>query len=346
MLITSIILGILLAAALVFNWLIYRKLAGKKDENEYGVLHQRLDSVTQLILNQLQQNRETAERSAVENSKHIQNFVSGVTQLQESVKNVHESMKGVVSFQNIFKSPKLRGQWGETSLESVLGQYFPKELFSMQYYFKSGEAVDAILKLPNERLLPIDSKFNWENFEKMINADPVKSPDGDHGAGNSKEYYQKLFVGDVKKKIDEIASKYILPSEGTVDMALMYVPAESVFYEIVHNIKDVDVSSYARSKKIILVSPNTLYLTLSAIQYWFRDIQITKQTQEIIKRLARINQDAEKLNDSFQRLGKHLSDARSSYDDSEKRLDLMKDRIENVVGRPDAEVDLSENPKL
>src|SRR3990167_6479537 len=139
-----IILGFLLVVAIAFSWLTYRKLNSKKDENEYGVLHQRLDSVTQLILSQLQQNRESTERSAVESSKNIQNFVSGVTQLQESVKNVHESMKGVVSFQNIFKSPKLRGQWGETSLESVLGQYFPKELFSMQYYFKSGEAVDAI----------------------------------------------------------------------------------------------------------------------------------------------------------------------------------------------------------
>ncbi|MBI2676843.1 MAG: DNA recombination protein RmuC [Candidatus Yanofskybacteria bacterium] len=328
-----VILGVLVVAAIIFNWLILRRLNSKKNENEYGVLHQRLDSVTQLILNQLQQNRESTERSAVESSKNIQNFVSGVTQLQESVKNVHESMKGVVSFQNIFKSPKLRGQWGETSLESVLGQYFPKELFSMQYYFKSGEAVDAILRLPNERLLPIDSKFNWENFEKMINAEN----------DINKEIFRKAFVSDVKKKIDEIASKYILPSEGTVDMALMYVPAESVFYEVVHNIKDVDVSAYARSKKIILVSPNTLYLTLSAIQYWFRDIQITKQTQEIIKRLARINQDAQKLGDGFQRLGKHISDAKSSYDDSEKRLGLMKDRIENVVAmeRPDAEVESS-----
>ncbi len=317
-----IVLGVLLAVALVFNWLTYRKLNSKKNENEYGVLHQRLDSVTQLILNQLQQNRESTERSAVESSKNIQNFVSGVTQLQESVKNVHESMKGVVSFQNIFKSPKLRGQWGETSLESVLGQYFPKELFSMQYYFKSGEAVDAILKLPNERLLPIDSKFNWENFEKMVNAEN----------DINKEIFRKAFVGDVKKKIDEIAGKYILPSEGTVDLALMYVPAESVFYEVVHNIKDVDIGSYARSKKIILVSPNTLYLTLSAIQYWFRDIQVTKQTHEIIKRLARINQDAEKLGDSFQRLGKHLSDAQGSYDDSEKRLDLMVDRVKRVTG--------------
>lgn len=328
-----IILGFLLTGSVILNWIIFRRMSAPKNDTEYQVLHQRMDAVTQVILNQLKDNRESVEaqlresRASVERSssaihQQTQGFISGITQLQETVKNVQESVKGVVSFQDIFKSPKLRGQWGETSLEAVLGQYFPKEVFSIQHYFKSGEAVDAVLKLPNERLLPIDSKFNWENFEKMVNADN----------DINKDIYRKSFIGDVKKKIDEIASKYILPSESTVDMALMYVPAESVFYEIVHHIKEVDVADYARRKKIILVSPNTLYLTLSAIQYWFRDVQITKQTQEIIKRLAKINQDATKLSDGFRRLGKHLSDAQGSFDDSEKRLDLMVNQVHRVIG--------------
>lgn len=333
-----IALGILLVGSLILNWVIFKRLSAPKDAGEYQVLHQRMDAVTQIILNQLKDNRESVEnqlkesRASVERSssaihQQTQGFISGLTQLQETVKNVHESVKGVVSFQNIFKSPKLRGQWGETSLEAVLGQYFSKDLYSKQYYFKSGEAVDAVLRLPSGQLLPIDSKFNWENFEKMTNADDEISKDA----------ARKNFIGDVKKKIDEIAAKYILPSEGTVDMALMYVPAEGVFYEIVHQIKDVDVSDYARKKKIILVSPNTLYLTLSAIQYWFRDVQITKQTQEIIKRLSKINQDATKLGDNFRRLGKHLSDAQGSFDDSEKRLDLMVNQVHRVIGEEEKE---------
>lgn len=340
-----LILGVLLAGSLVLNGIIFRRMSAPKNNTEYQVLHQRMDAVTQVILNQLKDNRESVEaqlresRASVERSssaihQQTQGFISGITQLQETVKNVHESVKGVVSFQDIFKSPKLRGQWGETSLEAVLGQYFPKEVFSIQHYFKSGEAVDAVLKLPNDRLLPIDSKFNWENFEKMVNP---PSPEDSEGRGT--DYYRKLFIMDVKKKIDEIAAKYILPSESTVDMALMYVPAESVFYEIVHHVKEVDVADYARRKKIILVSPNTLYLTLSAIQYWFRDVQITKQTQEIIKRLAKINQDATKLSDGFRRLGKHLSDAQGSFDDSEKRLDLMVNQVHRVIGEEEKEAE-------
>src|SRR6185369_12759553 len=133
------------------------------------------------------------------------------------LKQVHESVKDVSSFQNIFKSPKLRGIWGEAALEASLAQYFSKDSYELQHYFKSGEAVDAILRLPNDLILPIDSKFNWENFEKMVNA----------GNDIQREIHKKSFFSDVKKKIDEIAAKYILPSEGTTDFALMYVPAET-----------------------------------------------------------------------------------------------------------------------
>lgn len=311
-----------MAGSFLVNWLVYRRLNSKKDENEQGILHQRMDSLTQLILSQLKENKESAERSSLAFNQQTQNFVAGIVQLQEKVNGVQESVKGVVSFQNIFKSPKLRGQWGETSLEAVMGQFFPKELYSVQHYFKNGEAVDAVLKLPNNQLLPIDSKFNWENFERMTQAEDEINRD----------IFRKSFLADIKKKIDEIATKYIRPSEDTVDLALMYIPAEGVYYEIVNQIKEADVSAYARSKKIILVSPNTFYLTLSAIQHWFRDVQITKQTQEIIKRLSWISKDAEKLDHSFKRLGKHLSDAKSSYDDSEQRLGMMVNRVQKVTG--------------
>ena len=321
MIILLIIAGVLLVGSLVFNWLVFQRLNSKKEENEQGILHQRMDSITQLILSQLKENKESAERSSLAFNQQTQNFVSGIVKLQEKVNNVQESVKGVVSFQNIFKSPKLRGQWGETSLEAVMGQFFPKELYSVQHYFKNGEAVDAVLKLPNNQLLPIDSKFNWENFERMTQAEDELNRD----------IFRKNFLNDIKKKIDEIATKYIRPSEDTVDLALMYIPAEGVYYEIVNQIKEADVSAYARSKKVILVSPNTFYLTLSAIQHWFRDVQITKQTQEIIKRLSWISKDAEKLDYSFKRLGKHLSDAKSSYDDSEQRLDLMVNRVQKVT---------------
>ena len=300
---------------------IWQKAGEKKENQSEFLLNQRLDNVTKLILDELKENRQSVQKTSLAMHQQVQSFTHGITKLEEGVKGVHESLKDVVSFQDIFKSPKLRGRWGETSLESVLAGYFPKERYSIQHYFKSGEAVDAVLKLPNNLLLPIDSKFNWENFEKMVNAEDEISKDG----------FRKQFLSDVKKKIDEISSKYIIPAESTVDMALMYVPAEAVYYEIVHNVKEVDVSEYARKKKVILVSPNTFYSTLSAIHHWYRDVQITKQTKDIINRLSRIKTDSEKLQDNFRRLGKHISDASSAYDDSEKRLTLLTDRVGNIV---------------
>src|SRR6266498_2552113 len=232
--ITSFLLFIIL---LVLGVNVYLLLRPKKPDtaDKDLILHQRLDALTQLISDQLEKNRQSAERVTMNVHQQVQHFTQGMTQLQETVKQVQESVKNVSSFQDIFRSPKLRGIWGEASLEAALAQYFPKDMYQMQYYFKSGEAVDAILRLPNATLLPIDSKFNWENFEKMVNAE----------SDINREIHRKQFFSDVKKKIDEIGSKYILPSENTTDMALMYVPAETVYYEIINNIKEADIPRYA-----------------------------------------------------------------------------------------------------
>lgn len=313
--------------------LVYRKLAKpSSDDQQFLLINQRMDAMAnslqqalrdtlQLVSGQLKESRESVERSSQTVHKQVESFTTGLTQLSENLKQVHESVKGVSSFQDIFKAPKLRGIWGEASLEASLGQYFSKDSYQLQHYFKSGEAVDAILQLPNDLILPIDSKFNWENFEKMINS----------ANDAERANFKKIFYSDVKKKIDEISAKYILPSEGTTDFALMYIPAETVYYEVINNTKDADIPAYARGKRVFLVSPNTFGLSVSAIRHWIKDIQTTKQTREIIKRLERIAADGKKLGDDFRRLGKHLSDARGSYDDSEKRLSLMVDRVENVV---------------
>ena len=252
----------------------------------------------------------------------ISSFTKEATQIREDLKQIQGTMKEVSSFQEIFKAPKLRGQWGEANLEHILSQHFPSELCKRQYLFSSGEQVDAILKLPNGKILSIDAKFPVDNFLKMINAT----------SETEKNFHKKTFLEDVKAKVNEISSKYILPSENTVDFALMYVPAEAVYYEIINNIsKELDVTGYAWSKKVILTSPNTIYLTLRTIEHWFKDTQISRQTQEILKRLSRINQDSAKLMDDFRKLGGHIKNASSAYDNSEKRLSLLGERVEKLI---------------
>ncbi len=277
--------------------------------------------ITDLMISQLKEMRESQDGVSRQMNEQIHSFTQEATRIREEMKQVQASIKDVSSFQEIFKSPKLRGQWGEASLEHILSQHFPEELYKLQYLFPSGEQVDAVLKLPNGKVLPIDAKFPSENFGKMIESQ-----------GNEQDFFQKKFIEDVKARINEITSKYILPSEGTVDFALMYIPAEAVYYEIINNVsRKFDLANYAWSKRVILTSPNTIYLTLRTIEHWFRDTQISRRTQEILKSLERISRDAQKLMEDFRKLGSHLRNATSAYDNSEKRLNMFSDKVEKLL---------------
>ena len=320
-----IIFLIVVGGGLVLFWL--RKT--KVDEKQSDSIRDLERRLTDLMSGQLKEIRDSQSGVSKAMTDQISSFTKEATQIREELKQVQESVKDVSSFQEIFKSPKLRGQWGEASLEHILSQHFPEELYKRQYLFSSGEQVDSILKLPNGRVLPIDSKFPSENFAKMVEA----------GSDSEKLVFQKKFVEDVKNRINEITSKYILPSEGTTDFALMYIPAEAIYYEVVNNIgKDFDLTNYAWSKKVILTSPNTIYLALRTIEHWFKDTQISRRTQDILKRLSKINQDAAKLMNDFRKLGGHLRSASSAYDNSEKRLNLFSDKVEKLL-------EIKEEPK-
>lgn len=253
--------------------------------------------------------------------RQISSFTKETTEMKKQLEQVQAAMKDISSFQEIFRTPKLRGEWGEANLGHILSEYFPKELCLPNYQFSSGAQVEFALKLPNKKILPIDAKFFSDNFEKMKEA----------AGEQERAAFQKKLIHDIKLKIEEISSKYILPSENTVDFALMFVPAEAIFYEIMFNLKEEDVANYARSKKVILCSPNTIYLTLRTIVDWFRDTQISRQTQEILKRLNKIQQDSEKLMDDFRKLGSHLRNATAAYDSSEKRLSLFSDKVGRLL---------------
>ncbi|MEK7515199.1 MAG: DNA recombination protein RmuC [Patescibacteria group bacterium] len=322
-----LVLGIVVALGILgaLVVLIRRSQGQQPAEDATGILHQRLDALTKLISEQLSEGRQSTERATQSVHRQVQDFTAGMTRLHEEVKQMQDQVKHVVSFQDIFRAPKLRGSWGEYSLESALGQYFPRASWKMQHMFATGDIVDAVVTLPNGLVVPIDSKFNWENFKKMIDAETDATRDP----------FRKSFIGDVKKKVDEIAEKYLLPGEGTTDFALMYVPAETVYYEMINNIGDTDIADYARKKKVILCSPNTFYLTVTAVMHWFKDVQFAQQTRDIFKRLKQLETDAGKLSDEFRVLGKHISNAQSAYNDSEKRVGLFVDRAQRVLEMAD-----------
>jgi len=294
-------------------WL--RKL--KVDEKQSEAIKDLERRVTDLLL----EIRRDVDDSSKAMHGQISSFTKETVQIREQLKQVQEEMKSISSFQEIFKTPKLRGEWGEASLAHILKEYFPPELYETNHSFSSGEQVEFVLKLPNRKLLPIDAKFFSDNFEKMKEAKTEKE----------RKDFQRKFIQDIKFNIDKIASKYILPSENTVDFALMYIPAEAIFYELMFNLKSEDLANYARNKKVVLTSPNTIYLTLRTIIDWFRDVKISRQTQEILKRLNKIQEDAEKLMQNFKKLGVHLRNATSAYESSEKRLSLFTDRVKKIT---------------
>ncbi len=221
----------------------------------------------------------------------IQNVGKEVGQMSE----IGRSMK---ELQDFLKSPKLRGNIGEEVLKDLISQMFPKNSFHLQYMFKSGDRVDAAIQT-DAGILPIDSKFPMENFQKMAKADD-----------SEREGFKKEFSRDIKKHIDAIASKYILPEEGTMDFALMYVPSESVYYEVVSM---QELMSYAKKNRVYLVSPTTLYAHLQTILLSFEGKRIESKTREVFQLLRGLQIDYEKLNENMMVLGKHLSNATTQF---------------------------------
>lgn len=293
----------------------------KIDESQTEAIRELERRLTDLMLSQLKEIRGTVDGTSRSMMEQISSFTKGTVQISEQLKGLQEKVNDISSFQEIFRTPKLRGQWGEASLEHVLSNYFPKEFYKKNHRFLSGEQVEFVIKLPNGKILPIDAKFFSDNFEKMIETEDEEK----------KEYYKKRFVTDIKFNIDKISSKYILPHEGTLDYALMYIPAEAIFHKIMYDLRDENLGEYARKKKVIITSPNTIYLTLRTIIEWIKDVQLSQEAQEILKKLARIQQDAQKLMEDFKRLGSHLRNATNAYDSSEKRLSLFTERVEKII---------------
>lgn len=240
-----------------------------------------------------------------------------IADVSKSVGEVTEIGRGMKDLQDFLRSPKLRGQIGESVLKDLLSQSLPRQHFHLQYAFKSGEIVDAALKL-EQGIIPIDAKFPLENFRKMAKSQDEKE----------RELLKKVFVTDVKKHIDAISSKYIRPQENTLDFALMYIPSEPIYYEILTNSPELD--EYAYRKRVRPVSPNTLYAYLRAIIMSLEGQKIEKTAGQILAALREISDETEKFSGSLSVLTKHIKNAAASSDDVNTRFSRLSTKITTV----------------
>jgi len=287
-----IIFFIVAAGAGTSVYLIKKELRGKKEED--------------LALNFLKQDIEALRKS----------FGDGFSKLVQELGRVQEIGHTLRDFQDFLRSPKLRGGVGEQVLNDLLAEVLPKRNFQTQYQFREGQIVDAIVKT-KQGLIPIDSKFPMDSFQRY-----AKAKDED------KTNYLKEFIRDIKKHVDDIARKYILPQEGTLDYAIMYVPAESVFSEITAN--QSELLEYAHQKKVILVSPNTFYYFLKIIMLGLEGAEIEEASKRILNGLKAIQQESVKFGDDLSVLSGHIDDAKKASERVNNRYLRLSSKIEHL----------------
>ncbi|MEK9171159.1 MAG: DNA recombination protein RmuC, partial [Patescibacteria group bacterium] len=267
------------------------------------------DSTRHLSESLTKQTHDIHERltKAAEVIGELKREAGSFSEIGRSMKELHEFLK----------SPKLRGNIGEQVLNDLIAQMIPQSSFFLQYQFASGDKVDAAIKT-DAGILPIDSKFPMENFQRMNKAEEK----------SEREKAGKEFVNDVKKHIRAISSKYILPDEGTTDFAMMYIPSESVYYEIATN---PDLMDYSRNLRIYPVSPNTMYATLSIIMRAFQGKQFASRSRQILNLLRAVEKDYGQLEDSLNILGGHINNAYNKFSDVTGHTQRLGQKITSTV---------------
>ena len=302
-----ILIVVLIAGFSVLGWLVKKELVkfSQKDENKDTFLEFFKSMQTDIreqgkILNEAMRGTSGDVAKLLQtNSKQLNDRLDTAARvigdLKKNLGEMSEVGRGMRSLQEFLQSPKLRGNIGEQVLTDMIGQTFPKNSFHLQYSFKSGVKVDAVLKT-DAGLLCIDSKFPMENFSLMHKGETEAI----------RNQAKKEFIADIKKHVGDISRKYILPEEGTMDFALMYIPSESVYYEIANM---NDLMEYARKNRVYPVSPNTLYAHLQVLLVSFQGKELEAKSREVFRILRAIQKDYGKVEENLGVLGRHVNNA-------------------------------------
>jgi len=307
-----------------------KKLAGQENQGEtaFGLIKQDLEKIRDEIEKTREKNIETMEGQMRESNKIIKDVTEKLTRVEETNKQVVGFAEQLQSLENILKNPKQRGILGEYSLEALLKNAFTPKQYQMQYGFKDGKIVDAVLFI-GEKIIPIDSKFSLENYNKIV---AEKNP-------ARREQLEKIFKQDLKNRIDETA-KYIRPAENTFDFALMFIPAEGIYYDLMVNevgalkANTRDLIQYAAwEKNVHIVSPNSFYAFLQTILQGLRAFKIEESAKDIKKNVEDLTSHLNAFDAYMKKIGGNLSTTVNSYNAAYKELGKIdKDMVRITEG--------------
>jgi len=284
---------------------------------------QRLESVTQALHKGVTDSAQISAAAQAAMSGELKNSREMIGQIQKQLGEVQEAgremSQATQTLQHILGGAKSRGSLGEVTLERLLEDSLPSAQYAMQYRFASGEIADAVIFLRDKKLMAIDSKFPLDAFRRL-------SAEGDEA--------RRAFATAVKGHADSIGKKYIVPDEGTLDVALMFVPSEAVYYEMLltEDSKGLQLDAYCRERKVIAVSPNTLYAHLCVISMGLRGLQIEENAKRLFAGLSGMQKQMDTFTEVFEKLGTHLKNAQQSYSDADKRFEKVHNTLGGMLG--------------
>jgi DNA recombination protein RmuC len=293
-------------------------------------LGSRLDSINRQVTEQLNQGTNVMNANSEAMGKNIaavQTTFAGlqkqVGEMTEQARQLSDVSKAVTAIEHVLRSPKLRGNFGEEQLENLLGLVFSKQQYELQHRFASGETVDAVLLLPLGQVA-VDAKFPLENFRRIAESENEEE----------KRVLRRDFLRDVRKRVDEIATRYIRPAEGTLPFALMYIPAENVYYEAVIRNEDepFQLYRYCLEKRVIPVSPNSFYAYLQTIMVGLKGMQVSQRAESIVREIESLKIELEKFTRAYDTVGTHLKNATAKLEESSRLLNKVELRVEGLSG--------------
>ncbi len=270
-----------------------------------------------------------------ESSRIVQDVTKHLTELGETNKQVVGFAEQLQKLQDVLQNPKQRGVLGEYYLETVLQNVLSPESYKMQYSFSDGEIVDAIVRV-KDKIIPIDSKFSLENYNRMIAS-----------GKDEKAAFEKTFVNDLKLRIQETA-KYIKPEEGTVDFAFMFIPSEGIYYDLITNKVGADDESLiqraASQQKVIIVSPTSFLAYLQTVLQGLKAMEIEEKAQDILKNVSKLSSHLNRYEDYYTKLGNQLATTVNHYNAGYKELNKIDKDVLRITGESSG-VDLLEIEK-